>query len=127
MRPNKDYWKYAGNADYGLRRLFADVKKYTNPHRPVESHSNIINRDGVSKHVTDDVNPHFSDTMGKAPTYITNYYPPQNQIYRTMGLWQTLFLILFMTFIAVFTFYLVTEPSVLVDVWQRVVEFFHSV
>ena len=127
MRPNKDYWRYAGNADYDLRRLFADVKKYTNPRRPIESLLNINNREGDLKHVTEDVNPHFSDTMGKVPTFITNYYPPQNQIYRTVGLWQTLFLILFMTIVAVFVFYFITEPNVIVDVWQRVVEFFHSI
>ena len=107
--------------------MFADVKKYTNPRRPIESLLNINKREGDLKHVTEDVNPHFSDTMGKVPTFITNYYPPQNQIYRTVGLWQTLFLILFMTIVAVFVFYFITEPNVIVDVWQRVVEFFHSI
>ena len=32
-----------------------------------------------------------------------------------------------MTIIAVFVFYLITEPNIIIDVWQGAVEFFHSI
>ena len=127
MRQNKDYWRRAGNPRFGWQMLARDIQRVMHPRKSKQSAPNTIYRDSNSPHVTEKVNPHFSDTMGKAPTFITNYYPPQNQIYRTMGLWQTLFLILFMTFVAVFTFYLITEPSFIVDVFHKVVEFFHSI
>ena len=56
----------------------------------------INNLGRSSQHVTEKEYLYFTNYIGKTPTYITNYYPPENQIYRTLGLWQNLFLIAFL-------------------------------
>ena len=124
-----NYWRRAGNSRWGMQMLAKDIQQGLHPRTKKEPAPNTIYRDIESKHVTDNVKPDSSDSLGIGPTYnYYNYnYPSNNQkTFRTIGFWRTIAFVIFLMFIAVLTYYVVFEPEVISQTFHRVVDFFHS-
>ena len=115
---NRDYWRHAGNAKWGMEILAKDIQDSLKPKpkppmqqpRPIEHQKET------------------SPNSNSSPTYnYYNYnYPSNQRTYRTLGFWRTIVLVVFLMFIAVLTYYIVFEPEVISLTFHRVVDFFHS-
>ena len=126
---NKEYWRRAGNARWGMQMLAKDIQRAMHPRRQSQPAPNIINRDRESQQGTDEVSPSHNDSLGKGPTY--NYYnyncPSQQRVFRTFSFWRTVAMILFLVFVVVFTYYLIFEPAMISNTFHRAVDFLHSI
>ena len=127
MRKN-NYWRHAGNAKWGLEQLFRDVRNHKNHRKPFEQPINNKYREGEQTSATEGANPPFSDSF--AP--VNNYYnyasqPTNKKIYRYPSFWDIIRAVAVLSVVITFTYFLITNPEVLFNAWERVVQFFHSI
>lgn len=111
--------------------LARDIQRGLHPRTKKEPALNTIFKDRESKHVTDNAKPDSTDSSGSGPTYnYYNYnynYPSQQRVFRTFGFWRTVAMILFLMFVVVFTYYLIFEPAMISNTFQRAIDFLHSI
>ena len=121
---DRNYWKHAGNAKWGMEQLAKDMKSHLYPKRTQKNQSNNTN---IRAPTTNENTPEQTG-YSPAPSYVTNYYNSPNQTtgkqFQTIGLFKTMVLIVFLSLIVLITYYLITEPEVLVEFGRRIVEFF---
>jgi len=120
------YWKTAGNAEYGLKALFQDIQEGIKPSRrqsPPPQNNNYT--PAPQPQYTEEPRPIQPPRQYYQPA--PSYAPqPTYKSYRSFTFGQTIFLILFMTALAVGVYYLITDPQVLVNLGHRIINWFQA-
>jgi len=130
---NRDYWKRAGNAKWGMQMLAQDIWNI-NHKRPIEPqrkdtppiNNNILGSEQPT--VTERVNSPSSNSLPPTYNYYNYNYPNNGQTtFRYMGLGRTILLILFMMIMIVFIYYVCFNPEAIINLEERIVEFCHNI
>jgi hypothetical protein len=124
---NKKYWQRAGNPKWGSKMLAQDIQRIVNPLRQEQSQVNNNYNGRPPQTIVEGSN----QVDRGSPTYVYNNYnypsQPNYKSFQTISLWKMVFLILFLVVIVVITFYLITDPEMLVESGEKIVHFLHQI
>jgi hypothetical protein len=120
---NKKYWQRAGNPKWGWRMLAQDIQKVINPPRQEQSQVNNNYNGRPPQTIVEGSN----QVERGSPTYVYNNYNYPSQQTNRISFFRTATMIVFLLICIVVCYYLITEPMILVESGQKIVQWMHQI